>query len=187
MLKFTDNPPMLPSTVLSVADFSADWWVAHTKARNEKALAHELNGHGIGYYLPMVERVKMSEGRKRRMMLPLFQSYVFFCGGLDERYAALATDRVCQVIPVADRSKFVGELTAVEKAVASKLELDLNPFAVVGRRCRVTAGPLQGVTGTIIRRDNRTRLVLWVTMLGRGASLEIDADLLEPVDSFDGQ
>ena len=155
---------------------------AHTKARNEKALAHELNEYGIGYYLPLIERIKMSGGRKRRMMLPLFTSYVFFCGGLEERYKALTTDRVCQVIAVSERSKFVSELVAVEKAVESKLELDLHPFAVVGRRCRVTAGPLEGIAGTIIRRDNRTRLVLWVSMLGRGASLEIDADLLEPAD-----
>ncbi len=182
MLKFAENPPTLPSTVCSVADLSGDWWVAHTKARNEKALAHELNVSGIGYYLPMVERTKMSGGRKRRLMLPLFTSYVFFCGGPDERYSALATDRVCQVIPVVEQSKFVTELVAVERAIGSKLELDLHSFAVIGRRCRVTAGPLQGTTGTIIRRDNRTRLVLWVSMLGRGASLEIDADLLEPVD-----
>jgi transcription antitermination factor NusG len=182
MLKFEANPPMLPSEVPSVANLAGDWWVAHTKARNEKSLAHDLNARAIGYYLPMVERVRMSGGRKRRLMLPLFTSYVFFCGGLDERYAALATNRVCQVIEVTDRPKFVTELLAVEQAVNSKLDLELHPFAVVGRRCRVTAGPLQGKTGTIIRRDKHTRLLLWVGILGCGASLEIDADLLEPID-----
>ena len=58
----------------------------------------------------------------------------------------------------------------------------LYHFAVKGRRCRVTRGPLQGVEGTIIEADNIMRLVLSVSILGAGASLEIAAELLEPVD-----
>jgi hypothetical protein len=41
---------------------------------------------------------------------------------------------------------------------------------------------LQGIVGTVVRRDNETRLVLQVSMLGQGASLEIDTDLLEPAE-----
>jgi transcription termination/antitermination protein NusG len=182
LLKLEDNPSMLPATVRTIGDLKGDWWVAHTKSRNEKALAHDLAGEGIGYYLPMRERVMMSGGRKRRLMYPLFTSYVFFCGGVDERYRVMVTGRVCQVIPVANRSQFVSELTDVERALASNCELEMHPFAVVGRRCRVRAGPWEGVSGTVIRRNNRARLVLWVSMLGQGASLEIDTDLLEPAD-----
>src|SRR5436309_16129559 len=118
MLKFQDNPAMLPAGAASVAELSGDWWVAHTKARNEKSLAHELADRGVGYYLPMVERVRISGGRKRRLLLPLFTSYVFFCGGVDDRYAALAPGRVCQVIPVTDRERFVAEWANVESALS---------------------------------------------------------------------
>jgi hypothetical protein len=34
--------------------------------------------------------------------------------------------------------------------------------------------------GTVVRWDGRTRIVLEIGILGRGASMEIDADLLEP-------
>jgi hypothetical protein len=36
--------------------------------------------------------------------------------------------------------------------------------------------------GTVVRWDGRTRLVLEVGLLGRGAAMEIDADLLEPAE-----
>jgi hypothetical protein len=182
MLRFDENPPMRTPTATSVAEMSGNWWVAHTKARFEKALAFDLTVKGIGYFLPMVERIKMSGGRKRRLLLPLFPSYLFFCGDADSRYAALATNRLCQAIAVTDREKFVDELTGLERALASHAHLDLYPFAAVGRRCRVRIGPLQGIIGTVIRRDNETRLVLQVSMLGQGASLEIDTDLLEPAE-----
>jgi len=182
MLTFADNPPMYPRTIDSIEQLNGPWWVAHTKSRFEKALAQDLARQNIGYYLPMVERVSFSGGRKRRAMLPLFTSYLFFCGDVQARQAALATDRVCQVIPVVDRETFVAELLVISQALACNGRLDLYPFAVVGRRCRVKSGPLQGVIGTIIRRDQQARFVLGVSILGQGALLEIDADLLEPVD-----
>jgi hypothetical protein len=39
-----------------------------------------------------------------------------------------------------------------------------------------------GLEGTIVSRAKMTRLVLSISALGQGASLEIDADLLEPID-----
>ena len=182
MLRFDQNPPMLPATVNSVAEMTGDWWVGHTKARFEKAFAFDLAARGIPYYLPMVERVRVSGNRKRRLLLPLFTSYVFFCGDAEARYQALTTDRLCQAIPVTNRERFVDELVSLEQALANNSKLELYTFAVVGRRCRVRMGPLQGIVGTVIQRDNQTRLILQVSILGVGAALEIDIDLLEPID-----
>src|SRR5947208_279392 len=125
MLRFDENPMMLPPGVASVVELQGDWWVAHTKARNEKSLAHELADQNVGYFLPMVERVRISGGRKRRLLLPLFTSYVFFCGSADARYTTLATGRVCQVIPVPDRERLVTELANVERALRRDAHLEL--------------------------------------------------------------
>ena len=182
MLKFADNPPQLPAGSTSVHDLSGDWFVAHTKARAEKAFAWDLQDRGIGYYLPMVPRITISSGKKRRIIVPVFPSYVFFCGSPAARHEALTTNRLCQVIPVVDQPKLVEELGSIERALAGDLKIDFHPHAAVGRRCRVRAGPLVGLVGTVIRRDHVTRLVLHVSMLGQGAAVEIDADLLEPAD-----
>ena len=182
MLSVADNPPMISPTAHSVADLKGYWWVAHTRARFEKAFAWDLLRRGIGYFLPMRERVRVSGGRKRRVLMPLFTSYVFFCGDEDDRYAAMSTNRLCQTLVVNDQARFVAEMAAIEKALAGKAELDPYPFAVTGSRCRVTAGPFQGLEGVVVRRDKQTRLVLQVDVLGQAAAMEIDADLLEPVD-----
>jgi transcription antitermination factor NusG len=182
MLKLEDNPPVLPPTAGSLQEMTGTWWIAHTKARFEKAFAFDLLRRGTGYFLPLIKRVKMSGGRKRHVMLPLFPSYVFFCGGEEDRYAALATNRLCQVIAVNDQAGLLSELSALETAMASKAVLDPYPFAAVGKRCRVRSGPFEGIEGIVIERDGPTRLVLQVKMLGQGAAMEIDTDLLEPVE-----
>jgi transcriptional antiterminator RfaH len=182
MLKLADNPPILPPNTPSLRSMHGKWWIAHTKARFEKAFAFDLLRRGTGYFLPLIKRVKMSGGKKRHVMLPLFPSYVFFCGNAEDRYAALATNRLCRVIETIDQEGLLRELSALETALAGKAVLDPYPFAAVGRRCRVRGGPFEGIEGTVIERDGPTRLVLQVKMLGQGASMEIDADLLEPVE-----
>ena len=172
---------MLSPSTESVADLQGIWWVAHTKARFEKAFAWEMHSKGIGYYLPMIQRVRISGGRKRRILAPLFMSYVFFCGSDEDRYTAMTTNRLCQTIEVPDQPRLAEELRFIEQALGGQAELDPYPFAVVGQRCRVTAGPMIGLVGTVIRRDKLARLVLAVSMLGQGASLEIECDLLEPI------
>ena len=182
VLKLSDNPLMLPESIESVSDLQGTWRVAHTKARFEKAFAHDMQRMGIGYYLPMIERVRVSGGRKRRVMAPLFVSYVFFCGSDEDRHAAMTTNRLCQAIEVPDQNRLVKELCCFEQALSGQVKLDPYPFAVVGHRCRVIAGPMIGLVGTVVRRDKLARLVLEVSMLGQGASLEIECDLLEPTD-----
>ena len=182
MLKLSQNPAILTPQVESLTELAGTWWVAYTKPRFEKAFARDLCSHGIGYFLPMREKVIFSGGRKRRLMVPLFTSYVFFCGTEQDRYIALTTNRVCQTIEVADQDGLIAELAGIEKALLSKAVIDNYPGLPVGGCCRIISGPMMGIEGVIIgRQDAKARMVLEVTILGQGAVVEIDADLLEPV------
>lgn len=179
MLKLADNPPIRSEAHASVREMGESWWVAHTKARNEKALAWDLVHKGVPHFLPMIPRETFSGGRKRRNLMPLFNGYVFFTGGPGARQVALRTDRVAAVIPVPDGAQLVAELAAIEAAIESGQVVAFYPKLAEGVRVRVTAGPLKGVEGVIIEAGRVTRIVLHVRMLGRGASVEVSGDLLE--------
>jgi hypothetical protein len=81
VLKVSENPPIVWPEEKSIADFVGTWWVAHTKARNEKAMAWQLVHKSVPYFLPMSWKVSRKSGRTIRSLLPLFSGYVFFCGG----------------------------------------------------------------------------------------------------------
>jgi transcription antitermination factor NusG len=181
MLKLSENPPILSPGAGSLSELSGRWWVAHTKARFEKVFAWELLSHHIGFFLPLVDRVHISGGKKRRLRLPLFPSYVFFCGNENDRYTAMTTNRLCQTICVVDQARLIRELTAIEIALLGKAPLAPHPAVRVGTRCRVTAGVFKGLEGLVIERARQAKMVLQIDILGQGALMEINLDLLEPV------
>ena len=179
MLKLTENPAVLAPDVESLADLEGTWWVAYTKANFEKSFAWDLNSRGIGYFLPMYE---YTDSYRRHGMKLLFPSYVFFCGSNEDRYTALRTRRLFQVVDVPDQSGLISQLTAIEKALSCRVVLDVYPNAPVGTRSRITSGPMMGTEGVVVETDDqKARMVLEVTILGQGTAIEIDTDLLKPI------
>ncbi len=53
----TKNPPAQFPEETDLATFQGLWWVAHTKPRQEKALAWDILRAEGSYYLPMYEVV----------------------------------------------------------------------------------------------------------------------------------
>lgn len=173
---------MLSPHVSTTSELSGQWYVAHTRSRFEKAFARDLLNCGVGYFLPLVERTRIISGKKRRVLLPLFPSYVFFCGDESAVRNAQMTNRLCQTITVPDQDTLIDELGAIERVLNGESVLDLYPTLAVGRRCRIISGPLLGLEGVITRRDSVIQLVLQVSILGQGVLLEISADQVELLD-----
>lgn len=182
MLKESENPPIVSPNAESLRDFLGLWWVAHTKSRNEKALAQDLIAKGISYFLPMSWKVRRQRGRTIKSLLPLFGGYLFFCGDEDERVEILRTHRVANLIEVDNQQQLIDELVQIECALRAGAPLAPTDFIKAGQHCRVIAGPLAGLTGIVIRAKNAVRLLLQVDMLGQAASVEIDVDMIELLD-----
>jgi transcriptional antiterminator RfaH len=179
MLKPEENPPIIWPPEKSLKDFEGFWWVAHTKSRNEKALAWQMQKKNICYFLPLTEKVYKKSRRVFRSMLPLFSGYVFFCGSEADRLEVLKTNRVAGLIAVKDQQHLVAELMPIEKALQTGANLEPYNYIKAGQQCRVVAGPLMGTEGLVVSEQSRTRLVLQVDILGRATCLEIDSALLE--------
>lgn len=182
LLKESENPPVSFPEDVSVKEFAGTWWVAHTKSRNEKALAWQMMKKGIPYFLPMSRKVTKKSGRTFRSLLPLFTGYVFFCGDEEQRVKVLQTNRVANIIDVPDQEGFVNDITPIERLIRQGESLEPHNYVQAGQKCRVIAGPLMGTEAVVERAGGTARLVLQIDMLGQSTSVEIENDMIEVVD-----
>jgi transcription antitermination factor NusG len=160
---------------------AGDWYLLHTKSRQEKLLSDELHRMGIGHYLPLARQVRFYGKRKAAVEVPLFPGYVFVRGGVDDTYQANRTHRVARVITVCDQPRLDWELSNLHLAHSGGAPLDPYPYLRKGVRAEVRSGPFRGLQGLIESVAGAGRLVLQVEMLGRAISVEIHGAVLEPV------
>jgi transcriptional antiterminator RfaH len=54
-----------------------DWYVVYTKPKWEKKVAERLNEIGITAYCPLITKERQWSDRKKKIQVPLFNSYIF--------------------------------------------------------------------------------------------------------------
>ena len=165
----------------SQPDSDHRWFVVYTRSRHEKALARHLYANSLSFYLPLVQKVQFIRGRKVRSYLPVFSSYLFYFGEAPDDIAKLAPYCVSRVLPIADQQKFLSEIQCIHSLLDAGIALTIEARLAPGRKVRVMSGVLQGLEGTIIRRKNGNRLLIAVSYLQQGVSVEISDFMVETI------
>jgi transcription termination/antitermination protein NusG len=159
-----------------------DWFVLHTRSRQEKLVTADLKMMGLGVFLPLLRRTCTSGRRRTVCELPMFPGYVFLRGTRDDAFLADRTRRIAQIITVADQWQLDWELSNIHLALTRGVGIDPFPYLRQGMRVEVRSGPLRGLQGIVERREHPDRIALQVQMLGRAMSVEVDGAVLEPLD-----
>ncbi len=175
--------PIYPAVELeSPLPVEGQWYVLHTRSRQEKLLSGDLAARGVDHYLPLMEQVRFYGRRKATVWLPVFPGYLFLRGDLDEAYQADRTKRVVKIIKVTNQQHLEWELINIHRALKCEAPLEPFPYLKVGVRVEVRAGPFKGLQGVVEELGRGTqRLILQVDMLGRAMSVEVDASLLDVI------
>jgi len=165
-------------------DLAGQWWVAHTKSRNEKALAKDLTRLAIVSYLPLRKKVTRSRrtGRCTLSTVPVFTGYLFFNATEQQRYQAVATRRVANTLYVPNQRQLVEQIRHIQQVLVTDTVFEHFHGVRVGQWVRVMAGSLMGVEGRVVRKLGKTRLAVSVDILGQSVLAEVDANLLEAVE-----
>ncbi|HXW14919.1 MAG TPA: antitermination protein NusG, partial [Terriglobia bacterium] len=98
--------------------------------------------------------------------------------------------RVLKIPSVANLVSFNGtpavlpeaEIEALKKGLERGIQAEPHPYLNIGRRVRITAGPLEGLEGMLVRKKNSWRFVLSLDLIQRSILLDIDAGSLEAMD-----
>lgn len=157
------------------------WRATYTKARQEKSLARDLLAYQIPFYLPLVSKKTLVRGRRVESLSPLFSGYVFLYCTDDERYKSLTTNRISQVVEVKDQERLWSDLRNLKRLIVAKAPMTIESRLAPGQRVRVKSGPFMGVEGTIESRRGAFRLIVEVSFLQQGVSVEIDDFQVEPI------
>ncbi|RKS13288.1 UpxY family transcription antiterminator [Flavobacterium sp. 120] len=145
-----------------------NWYVVYTKPKWEKKVAEQLRNKGIECYCPLITQVRQWSDRKKKVEVPLFNSYVFVQLPDSERNA------VFQSVGVVRYLFWLGKPAIVRDEEISIIKKWLNPSEgndvsilsfQIGDAIQLDSGPFSNQKA-IVQEVTNTHYVLVLESLG---------------------
>ncbi len=160
-----------------------EWYALYTRPRHEKKVYEQLLEKQIEAFLPMVERVRQWKDRKKRVMMPLFNSYVFVHIDLKDRFDALRTKGVVRMVSFGGVPAAIPDwqIEQLRRLIEYPDTLQLEEYLREGDWVEVVDGPFRGIKGRLREMRNETRVVINIDGIYQSASFVIDKSLVRKI------
>ena len=150
------------------------WQVLCVKPRNEKKVATRLSNLGLQVYCPTVEVIRQWSDRKKKVVTPLFSSYVFVKVTPKERNLVFDVPGVVSYMFWLGKPAIVKdqEIDLIQKYLqGTVLEAKVEKIQP-GDCIQIQSGPFQGKEG-VVHLLNKTSVQLFLKELGMKISLQL--------------
>jgi transcription antitermination factor NusG len=161
------------------------WNVIYTKPRHEKKVAEQLNYIKLEHYLPTVRTLKLWNGRKKYVTLPLFPSYLFVKPENTRHYFEslhipgvlhyLHTNR--QLSEVSDQ--VICKLKAISNHQHFDFQLSTEHFSP-GSIVHIQAGPFMGFPCEVVQNKGKHKILVRIELLQRSLLVDLPEESLHP-------
>lgn len=144
-----------------------NWYVIYVKPRNEKKVALQLEKIGVKVYCPMVMQTRQWSDRKKKVEIPLLNSYVFVKLEAHQRDVVFQVPGVVRYVfwlgkPAIIREKEIEVLQEGLKGMISEVNVaQLKP----GDLMDISSGPFKGKQG-VVQELNRDSVQIILQDLG---------------------
>jgi len=158
------------------------WYALHTRSRHEDRVHLGLTQKGFNVFLPKIEVWSRRKDRRKKIMLPMFSGYLFIeLTSLDNQtklnvlktfgvVALLGAPHHPDPIPVPDE-----KIDAIQRIVASRVEVQHFQYPKVGEPARITDGPFAGIEGVVLKTDfEKEVFVVSIELLQRSVAIRLE-------------
>jgi transcription antitermination factor NusG len=159
------------------------WTAFYTKPRNEKKAADRLTSQGFDVYCPTRTVLKQWSDRKKKVIEPVFTSYLF--AKVDE------TSRleILKDASIVSNVRWLGKPAVIQDKEISEIKSFLEEFPLselanenfqTGSKVHIDSGALSGQSG-VIRKTQGNKAFLLIASLGLELYAEISLNHLRRV------
>jgi transcriptional antiterminator RfaH len=145
-----------------------NWFVIYTKPKWEKKVAEKLSQIGIECYCPLITQVKQWSDRKKKIEVPLFNSYVFVHLADNERNSVFQIAGVVRYLFWLGKPAIVRdeEISIIKTNLKAPNISDVSVSTIqVGDRIKLESGAFSN-QNAIVQEVSKTHYILVLESLG---------------------
>jgi transcription antitermination factor NusG len=159
------------------------WFAAYTCSSQEKRVAQHLSVRSIEHFLPVHRKIsRWKNGLRMLIEKPLFPGYVFVKINCKEKVRVLELPGVHSIVS-RGRQPIPLPYDEIESLRGGMhlVNAEPHPLLKFGGKVLIRKGPLEGMTGIVVRQNNTTRVILTLDLIMKSISVEVDGRDLESV------
>jgi transcription termination/antitermination protein NusG len=162
------------------------WFVFYTKSRHEKKVKELLERSGVEVFLPMQKVMRQWSDRKKKVEVPLFNSYIFARVFEHQVNDILQTPGISWVIRHNGKPAVLRphEYNIIQRFITSGLFLEtqgIDDSLEAGDKAEVVDGPLAGISGTLSGSANHQKLHVILEGINQVIRVAIPGNLLKKI------
>ncbi len=162
------------------------WYVVHTRPRAEARAVSHLANQGFEAWLPEFRKTRRHARRTETVRRPLFPRYLFVRLDLDDEpwrsvYGTVGVVSMVGGDPPAPVADAIVETIRARRGDDGLVRIDPALGFARGRRVRIAEGALADLEGVFLDIDDRARVGVLLTLLGRPVRVRVDAGSVEAV------
>jgi transcriptional antiterminator NusG len=163
-----------------------NWYVFYTKSRQEKKVKDLLAKGGFEVFLPMQKVMRQWSDRKKKVEVPLFNSYIFVKEADHRIPVILQTPGVAWNIRHNGKPAILrdAEFELIQRFITTGYFLEtsgeIESFQV-GDRAKVIDGPLAGISGVLTGQDKNQRFNILLEGIQQVIQVQLPASLLTKI------
>lgn len=155
----------------------SNWYLIHTKIRQERVALENLERQGFACFLPLIRAEKLRRGALQVVQEPLFPRYLFICLGTgleSQSWAPIrSTVGVSRLVTFGQTpAKIEDELIAQLQVKTDSAEVQLRHFEP-GEQVVVTDGPFVGVEAIYQMADAEGRVMVLLNILSKQVKMSV--------------
>ena len=160
------------------------WFVFYTKSRQEKKVNELLVKKGYEPFLPLQTILRQWSDRKKNVVVPLFNSYIFVATEEHRIAEVLQVPGIAWSIRINGRPAVLhpAELETIKRFLATGLLIETHGIQdkfVIGDKVKVMDGPLKGAEGVLTDFHNKDYFSVILESIGQVVTVQIDGKIVK--------
>lgn len=161
------------------------WYAVYTRSRAEKKVYNELVKRNITAFLPMRLTIRQWSDRKKKVEVPLFNSYVFVNISEKEYLPVLQVDNIVKFVTFEGKAVPIPpqQIEAIKAYIGEGAPEynDSDTTLEAGVNIEITRGPMMGLTGVLINLHGKHRVRVEIECVGQSLLIDVPRTSLRKI------
>lgn len=152
------------------------WYAFYTKPRAEFKAEIEIDEVGIEIFLPSITVVKQWADRKKKVVEPLFKSYIFAYVNEKERFQVLNSKSIVSCVNFSGKPARIPDVVIedLKTVLHTKEKLLVSNRLEIGTRVKIIDGSFAGVTGVVFKNElDENLFAITIELLNRSVVVRL--------------